>query len=509
MVKKALLCAAALSFAGVAGVAHADELSDLKKLSEQLKQQNQQLMQRIDQLEQRQNRDEAQISAQAAQPAAAPAPQIPAADGSLTWKGVTLYGGVDLGVAYQSHGTPLNTDYGPGLEYMVSKNGNKSLVSFAPNALSYSNLGIKGEEELFPGLKGIFNVQSTFVPTSGAISDGLRSQVENNGIALNKQTSNGDSSRAGQPFNGAAYIGLSSDTYGTLTVGRQNALTLDGVIAYDPMGASNAFSVIGYQGATAGVGDTEDARLDSTLKYRVNIGPVRAAALYQLEGYSSADQHSAYQFQLGTDYMGFSADAIYSQTYDAVSTSALSAAQLATAGVNPNGLSGTISDNWSYMLLGSYKFDESVLPLKLMAGFEHIQFDNPDHPVGAGTSTIGGYDLTLVNNAAFTQNRVLEIYWGGGKWAVTPALDLIGAYYHEYQNSFFTNSHHQEVRCDNTSASSCAGNLDAFSLVADYKLSKRFDLYGGFMYSEVSGGLENGFLFSSSIDPTVGARFRF
>lgn len=503
MVKKALLCAAALS---LAGVAHADELSDLKALSEQLKQQNQQLMQRIDQLEQRQNRDEAQISAQAAAPAAPAGASLPAADGSLTYHGVTLYGGVDLGVAYQNHGTPLNTDYGPGLEYQVTKNGNKSQVSLAPNALSYSNLGLKGEEELMPGLKGIFNVQSTFVPTSGAISDGLRSQVENNGVALNKQTSNGDSSRAGQPFNGAAYIGLSSDTFGTLTFGRQNALTLDGVIAYDPMGASNAFSVIGYQGATAGVGDTEDARLDSTLKYRVNVGPVRAAALYQMEGYTSADQHSAYQFQLGTDFMGFSADAIYSQTYDAVSTSALSAAQVATAGINPNGLSGTISDNWSYMLLGAYQFEP--VPVKLFAGFEHIQFDNPQHPVSAGTSTIGGYDLTVVSNTAFVNQRVLEIYWGGGKWAVTPQLDLIGAYYHEYQNSFDPALRHGAT-CDNTSASSCRGNLDAFSLVADYKLTKRFDLYGGFMFSEVSGGLENGFLFSNTIDPTVGARFRF
>ncbi|MEI9984668.1 MAG: hypothetical protein WDN69_16570 [Aliidongia sp.] len=112
---------------------------------------------------------------------------------------------------------PLNSDYGPGLEYLITKNLNKSTVNFAPNALSYSNIGLKGNEEIIPGLSGIFNIQTSFVPTSGALSDGPKSLIDNNGVALNKQTSNGDSSRAGQPFNATAYVGLSSPTWGTIT----------------------------------------------------------------------------------------------------------------------------------------------------------------------------------------------------------------------------------------------------------------------------------------------------
>src|SRR5262245_2479510 len=50
--------------------------------------------------------------------------------------------------------------------------------------------------------------------------------------------------------NGNGYVGLSSPTYGTLTVFRQNSLTYDGVLDYDPMGASYAFSPIGWQGIT-------------------------------------------------------------------------------------------------------------------------------------------------------------------------------------------------------------------------------------------------------------------
>src|SRR5262245_65987967 len=40
------------------------------------------------------------------------------------------------------------------------------------------------------------------------------------------------------------YVGVSSP-YGTLTVFRQNTLRLEGIVAYDPMGGSNAFSPIG------------------------------------------------------------------------------------------------------------------------------------------------------------------------------------------------------------------------------------------------------------------------
>ena len=61
---------------------------------------------------------------------------------------------------------------------------------------------------------------------------------------------NGDGSPAGQWYNGLGYVGVSSPTYGTLTVFRQNALTTDGVTAYDPLSGSLAFSPIGVDGTT-------------------------------------------------------------------------------------------------------------------------------------------------------------------------------------------------------------------------------------------------------------------
>src|SRR5678809_316669 len=43
---------------------------------------------------------------------------LAADDTSLTWNGITLYGTVDVGIAYQTHGSPLSQDFYPTLNYI-------------------------------------------------------------------------------------------------------------------------------------------------------------------------------------------------------------------------------------------------------------------------------------------------------------------------------------------------------------------------------------------------------
>ena len=51
----------------------------------------------------------------------------------------------------------------------------------------------------------------------------------------------------------------------------------------------------------------------------------------------------------------------------------------------------------------------------------------------------------------------------------------------------------------------------AVSGLLDYKLTKRFDLYGGVFYNGVRDGLANGYLSSAktNLATTLGARFKF
>ena len=159
------------------------------------------------------------------------------------------------------------------------------------------------------------------------------------------------------------------------------------------------------------------------------------------------------------------------------------------------------------MLLAKY----SIGPVKLFGGYEHMQFANPENPLAPGSFITGGYSLGAVNNTNFTTDKVLQVFWGGVRYAVRPDVDLSFAYYHEEQNSFQggTPATLNAARCRDASLAQCSGQLDAVSFVADYKFAKRFDAYAGIMWSKVSNGLANGFLQNSSIDPTVGLRFQF
>ena len=506
----------------VATAAHAGELSDIQAQSKQLREQNQALTKRIADLERRQRKLEAQQKPPAV--AARPADSMAAdyaykaeykkapVDDSLTWHGITLYGLVDMGVTYQNHGAPLSNTAGLGLNYLISKNSNGSYFGVGPNALSSSFVGLKGNQEIADGLSAIFNLQTGFNPQSGKLSDGLGSIVQNNGLAIGQQNSFADSAKDGQAFNVAAYAGLSSPIYGTLTYGRQNALTSDGVVNYDPMSNSGAFSLIGFQGATGGAGDTENRIFDNSFKYAVNVGPFRAAVEAQLRSGAFSAPGNAVEAQIGADYAGLSVDAIFSHVTDAVSSAPLSTAQITTAaalGINQGAglVSGTVSDNTSVMLLAKY----AIGPVKLFVGYEHMQFANPNNPLTPGSFITGGYSLGAVNNTNFTTDKILQVFWGGVRYAVRPDVDLSVAYYREEQNSFQggTPATLNAAHCRDASLAQCSGQLDAISFVADYRFAKRFDAYAGIMWSQVSNGLSNGFLQRSSIDPTVGLRFQF
>ena len=434
----------------------------------------------------------------------------------LTWNGITVYGTIDGGVTWLSHGAPFNGTSAVGADYLIQKYSNRAQWSLAPNGLTQSNIGIKGKEPFAAGWAFIFDLQAGFDPYSLQLANGPHSVVQNGGVPLTSQNSGADSSRAGQFYNSVGYLGVSSP-YGTLTVFRQNSLTLDAVFAYDPMGASYAFSPIGWQGITCGVGDTEDCRFSTSMKYRVDIGQFRVAALWQFGGYSLNNAATgSYQFQVGGDITNLAGGTL---SLDAIGSHVQNAVSIALAGntlpaVLPQVVTATLSDDSSVMLVGKY----SKGPFKLFAGYEFIRYAPPSNSFapGAGFNDISGdfvcagcaaLNNTNINSAAFNAgDKLFHVFWTGVKYAITDNLDLIGAYYHYDQPAFGA-----PVNCAANAAAfaNCHGTFDAVSFVADWQFAKKFDAYAGIMFSQDNGGLANGFLNRSTIDPTVGLRFRF
>ncbi|MGA2999477.1 hypothetical protein [Bradyrhizobium sp.] len=526
-------------------LAHADELSDIQTQAKQLREQ---MTKRIAELEKRQKALEQQqkAAAPAVNPVDAMAADLPykaavkakpAENDDICIKGICVYGNFDMGLTYQNHGAPLNGIAAAPLNSLVSRNSSGSYFGVGPNQLSNSFIGLRGKQEIADNLYAVFNLQTLFDVNNGQNSNGVGSVAQNNGLTTNLSLQNafGDSSKAGQLFNSAAYFGISSPTYGTFTMGRQSALTSELIANYDSLSGSNAFSLITFQGANGGGGDTENRILDNSYEYRVNFGPVRLAGEIQARNGGNSAPGNAFEGEIGFDYMGFSMDFVGGKIFDAVSAAALTPGQLAisatTLSAGLGQIGATISDNTVFSVGAKYV----IGPWKIFGGYEHIDLSNPNNALNPGAFSTGGFIIAAPNNTNFTTDRILQTAWAGAKYSITPAFDIIGAYYHEWQNSFggaadgnvVSNGVNfgQIAGCTDARSAKCSGTIDAVSLVVDWRFARHVDMYAGVMWSQAQNGLASGFLLAngnnngtlnpaggnkaSSFDPGVGLRYQF
>jgi predicted porin len=440
--------------------------------------------------------------------------------------GVRFYGAIDIGFGYQTNAASLGKNFGPGVAYFIGKNSQGAKWLLAPGGLTQSNVGFEIKEPLGAGWSFVGQVETQFDPYTGQLASSAGSVPANAHLPLSAQGSYGDGSSQGTFYNGLGFAGISNDTWGTLTFMRQQTLMGDAVNAYDPMGSSYAFSMLGYFGAWAGGGDTQDRKATTSVKYRVNVANYHFGLFGQFGGYDEGNgSKGAIQGDIGADYQVgpgvFSADVMAGYTKDAVSLSLsgpTNAAGFPTlTSTAPTTFGATISNNTNVMVAAKYTVDR----LKLYAGYEWIQLANPSDAVTSFTDISGAFLCsgtcgtqlgTSINNAAFAQDKILQMAWFGAKYALTDSLDVVGAYYHENQNNYSAgaaNGAKGTCALSSTALGSCAGNQDAVSFLIDYKFAPKWDTYIGTLYSKQTGGLDNGFLVNNNWATTAGLRFRW
>jgi predicted porin len=466
--------------------------------------------------------------------------------GSFTWHGITLYGTYDIGVGWVSHGLPENGANYEG-ESLINRNGYQSRWVVAPNNLSQTGLGVRGKEQFLPGWSVVFNASTGINPQSGQLANMAGTNTLNAGLPRASYSITGDGARAGQAFNDELYAGVSSETYGTLTFGRQRSLGTDAMLLYDPAGGAYDFSFIGYNGTMAGGGDTEDTRWDDAMKYRLGYGPVHLGVMYKFaEGsggcYSASStwtaatctpevaHNTAYGVDFGGGYHNFSADVVFQHTNQAISVlnpllgaSSLTQPYQATVNsINTNPITGAnvispnnteygiVTDNTAIMVAAKYTWNV----LKFFGGYEHIRYVNPANPLGIGASAQGDYLLSGVEDNNLDRPKIVQIWWTGAKYAFDLKTDITAAWYHQQQNDF-----RLPPDCSVSAGfrSSCSGTLNEFSLYADHHFTKRFDVFAGVAYSNVSGGLAIAiphgpgvpYVHDNNTAPAIGARFVF
>ena len=186
---------------------------------------------------------------------------------------VTLYGVVDLAIAYSSNQSV--NGQGHSNTYMNS------------GALAASKFGLAGTEDLGGGTQALFRLE--------------------NGFAANNGTQNGV---AGSFFNRQAYVGLSNKDYGQITMGRQYTPYFQYVAA---LGPTNVLT--GAVGAHPGDIDAMDTtlRVPSSITYTSPVfGGFQAGAQYGLGGKAGGGSDgSSFSAGMRYDYQAFAWSAGY------------------------------------------------------------------------------------------------------------------------------------------------------------------------------------------------------
>jgi len=388
---------------------------------------------------------------------------------------VTLYGTLDEAIANVSHSLNFSNTFPVAVNTTLSNNkGTQSATGILNGGLSATKFGLKGEEDMGGGLKGVFLLEQGFNLPSGATSNAALA------LASNKSTGPSvavDSAISGQFFNRGAYAGLASNSWGTLTAGRQQSFFLDNIAIFDPMLGSQAFSPLGFSGSYGGGGFTDDSRTDNSLKYRVALGDFDLGLLYKFGGVAgSGSAQTAYEVN-GVYASGpFAVQLGYQAFKDAFS--------LATSTGNGVDIGATAGDTDAYMVSAKYTYEKTTVRL----GYELEQIKNPSNPTqDQQVTSIFGFTVSpamVVNK--YTTTEDLKVYWIGGTQELTSAFAVSLGVYHVAQNSFIAAG----VACSGTQ-SQCAGATNYYSLMGDYNLSKRTDVYLGIMDVMASGGPAN------------------
>ena len=491
-----------------------------------------------------------------------------AAECPLTYGPFTAYLTLDWGFGWESHSAGYNAAFNNGVSNIVTKqSGINSAWLQTPNGINQSVVGIKMSQPLSflsgPFLSGwslVGTAEVEFNPYFGYLSDAQRSQVQNNGKALVLQNANADSSRTGQWDNSQGFLGISNPAYGTLTAGRVNTLSLDTLIAYDPMSSAYAFSPFGYSGSYAGFGDTELARANTAVKYRLNYMNFRVGGLAQWGGYDQGNGSTElWQGQVGADFNMFggmpyagklSVDFLGSYAQNAVNVSTFTGTCAVIAKGTYEGQVGctdgvptyytntdvkaTLSNNLGFLGVVKYTWDR----LAVSGGYAWLKQSDPTGYYPDGFKTIGGWNVpgTIPSTSKlakffptqwitynqYTDARIAPYWFFGAKYAVTPQIDVSAAFYYLSQNNYnssttpcananttYTEPNGYKFTVTRLNNGACAGSTDFLSFLIDYRPVKRVDLYAGVMLSNVYGGLANGYQVTRTINPTAGLRIKF
>src|SRR5258708_730072 len=341
---------------------------------------------------------------------------------------VTLYGLLDAGVSYTNN-------------VRVGNNQGSSNVALSSGMMQSNRWGVRGAEDLGGGLRALFVLENGFTLGNGKLGQG------------------------GREFGRNAYVGLSSNTLGTVTVGRQNEFM------YDYVGHMS-FEDFNGLGGNVFTHVMDNDNMDGT--FRINN-----AVKYQSPTYYGLTFGGLYGFsnQAGgfANNRAYSFGATYNNGpitaalgYTQVNNSNSTGASINTGGaVDSSSTDGSADSTFTAQRQRTFGGG-----LNYTFGPANVGFVITDTKLNNATGFAAGSSTLSAANAANVHFTNYEL---NAHYSLSPALTLGGAY--TYTDGKFNNA-----------LSSVSPKWTQVSVLLDYSLSKRTDVYAVANYVDLSGG---------------------
>ncbi|KAE8758242.1 MULTISPECIES: porin [Paraburkholderia] len=324
---------------------------------------------------------------------------------------VTLYGVLDEGINY------------------TNNVGHGHVYELASGFAQGSRWGLKGAEELGGGLKAIFQLENGFDVSSGRLNQG------------------------GRMFGRQAFVGLSSEPYGTLTFGRQYDSVVD-FLAQTTANGNWAGSLFSHPYDND---NTDNSfRLDNSVKYTSpSISGFQFGGVYSFSNDTGFANNRAYSFGGQYTYGGLLVAAAYLQAD------------------NPgNGSNGAITANDASFIAARMRVFGGGITYTFGPATAGFVYTNSNYLDPTGNGFLGVTPLVppgvLLNSLKYQNFEV------NGKYQISPIL-FVGAQY------VYT------IETYDASNGGVKPKIHSFGLMADYNLSKRTDVYIQGEYQQVTG----------------------
>ncbi|RZF27558.1 porin [Paraburkholderia sp. UYCP14C] len=347
---------------------------------------------------------------------------------------VTLYGVLDEGINYTNNA------------------GGGAVWEMASGYAQGSRWGVKGSEDLGGGTKAVFQLENGFDVSSGRLGQG------------------------GRMFGRQAFVGLSSNTYGTLTLGRQ----YDSVVDYLAQTTANG-NWAGYLFAHPYDNDNTDNsfRLDNSVKYASpNLAGLQFGGVYSFSNDTNFANNRAYSF--GGQYQngGLLIAAAYLQAN------------------NPGaGSVGAITANDASFIAGRMRVFGGGINYTFGPATAGFAYTNSNYKNPTGNGYIG---LPLAAPGVRLDTLKYQNFEINGKYQLTPAFFVGAQYVYTIMNY-------------DASSGGVTPKIHSAGLMADYNLSTRTDVYVQGEYQRVTGPstqsiLDNAFIPGTQAPSSTGTQ---